>query len=686
MIVFEIKHFKLLYILLLLFTIYSYSYSQNTKIDSLKKEISKKDDIFRIPILHKIAMQYSIKKTDSAIKYAQEAIFLSNFYKKYDSIGELYIILGKNYKEKIDFKSSLNYYNLALEVLKNQKGKEKKISDLYNSMGIIYGRIYNYERAFYYFHLAVNNMLKNNETDRLPPVLNNIGLVFLHIKEYEKAKNYFDRALFISKQNNNLASSISALFNLSALYDDLNKHKISLKYQFEALNISLKLNDTLKAAISNLNIGISYNKLNEPNTAIKHLIQAQKTFEKSSDAYKYYLTFTFQNLGTSYLKLKDYKKAYDYLKQAYEVSVKINDNGCIKNSFENLSKYYEKVSDYKKALDYYKKYKNINDSIYTKESSDKIAELQVRYETEEKEKENEILRQKNTIQQLAIQKQIYLRNTFIAVSGIVILLIVLVLYRFYIKKKANKLLSEKNKMITEQKEKLELANATKDKFFTLLAHDLKTPFFVIMKYAHYLKLEIDKMSINERDSIINELNEYTEHIYGLLENLLTWSRSQRGMIHLKKEMLNISEIINDAIRTYNYEHYIKNITVKTEIPDYMNVYGDKYTLKTVIGNIFNNAIKFTHQNGEISIVAQINNDKNIEIAISDNGVGIDEDKINSLFTIGESYSTEGTMNEKGTGLGLLICKEFIDLNNGVIKVSSQKGIGSTFTIVLPSSN
>ncbi len=350
----------------------------------------------------------------------------------------------------------------------------------------------------------------------------------------------------------------------------------------------------------------------------------------------------------------------------------------------NFSKYYETTGDYQKALDYYKKYKSINDSIYTKENSDKIAEMQVRYETEEKEKENEILKQKNTIQQLAIQKQIYLRNTFISVSGIVILLIVLVLYRFYVKKKANKLLSEKNKMITLQKEKLELANATKDKFFTLLAHDLKTPFYVIMKYAHYLKLEIDKISVNERNTLISELNDYTDNIYLLIENLLTWSRSQRGMIHLKKEMLNISEIINDSIRIYSYEFHLKNISVKTEIPDTLQIYADKYTVKTIVGNLLNNAIKFTHQKGEIIIGAKVNQNDNIEIFISDNGVGIEDDKIGNLFIIGESFSTEGTMNEKGTGLGLIICKEFIDLNNGIIGVSSKKGIGSTFTIELPS--
>jgi signal transduction histidine kinase len=671
-------------LLVFIFIIFFSSVFSQPKIDSLRIELNKRKGSDRIPILHSLALQFSVKKPDSAINYAKEAIFLSNLYKKEDSIGELYQILGKNYKEKIDFKSSLNYYTLALEIYKNQKNKEKKISELYNSMGIIYGKIYNYERAFYYFHLAVNNMLKNNDFDRLPPILNNIGLIYLHIKDYEKAKENFLRALYISKSNNNLASSVSSLFNLSALYDNLDNQKISLKYQFEALEICIKLKDTLKTAISKLNIGIFYNKLSEPNTAIKYLNEAQEIFEKSSDAYKYYQTYTLQNLGSAYLKLKENDKAYNYLKQAYDISVKIKDNGCIRNSFENFSKFYEKTGDYKTALEYYKKYKSINDSIFTKENSDKIAEMQVRYETEEKEKENEILRQKNTIQQLAIQKQIYLRNTFIAVSGIVILLIVLVLYRFYIKKKANKLLSEKNKMITEQKEKLELANATKDKFFTLLAHDLKTPFYVIMKYAHYLKLEIDKMSINERDAIINELNDYTEHIYGLLENLLTWSRSQRGMIHLKKEMLNVAEIVEDSAKTYSYEQQTKEIKLTIEIPENLLIYADKYTIKTVIGNIYNNAIKFTNIGGEIKINATKNVKNNVEILISDNGVGIDEDKIESLFTIGESYSTEGTMNEKGTGLGLIICKEFIDLNNGDIRVVSKKNEGSTFIIELPS--
>ncbi|WP_111707625.1 sensor histidine kinase [Lutibacter citreus] len=264
-------------------------------------------------------------------------------------------------------------------------------------------------------------------------------------------------------------------------------------------------------------------------------------------------------------------------------------------------------------------------------------------------------------------------------------------------KRHNKLLqqivNERTADISNQKEKLQnqaielkannkklnILNSTKDKFFTIISHDLRSPFNGILGFSDILNTEYDSMDDADRKRIIGMINKSSKLAFELLDNLLIWARTQTGRIEINKEILNLKELVESSIAPYKFNASKKNIEIILNIPPDTELFIDRNTSVTFIGNLVNNAIKFTPQGGTITINYKENED-NIELHIIDTGVGMTAEVLGKLFRIDENISTNGTNNEKGTGLGLILCKEFINQNGGDISVISEVGKGSDFII------
>jgi len=224
-------------------------------------------------------------------------------------------------------------------------------------------------------------------------------------------------------------------------------------------------------------------------------------------------------------------------------------------------------------------------------------------------------------------------------------------------------------------------NATKDKFFSIIAHDLKSPFNTIIGFADLLDTDYEDYSDEERKKFINILSKTSKNTFSLLENLLTWARSQRGKIIIKKERLNIKKLVDETILPYSGNASLKNIKIKNNVPVELQIFADKETIKIVISNLINNGIKFTHVDGKISVSAEVK-ENIVEICIQDNGVGMSKNVLDKLFRIEESFTNSGTNKEKGTGLGLILCKEFVEKNGGKIWAESEVGRGSKFKFTI----
>lgn len=236
--------------------------------------------------------------------------------------------------------------------------------------------------------------------------------------------------------------------------------------------------------------------------------------------------------------------------------------------------------------------------------------------------------------------------------------------------------------LNEQTKQLKELNSTKDRFFSIIAHDLKSPFNTILGISELLATEYNELTEDQRLYYIQSLNTSSNSAYKLLENLLEWARLQRGNIEIQNVVLNLRELVNESTELHLSNAIKKGITVVNNIPENISITADTNSIKTVIRNLFNNAIKYTLNGGLIEFNAvRIGNIA--EISIKDTGIGMSQSTISKLFRIDESQSTPGTNNETGTGLGLIICKELITKNNGKIWVESELGKGTVFKISIP---
>ncbi len=245
--------------------------------------------------------------------------------------------------------------------------------------------------------------------------------------------------------------------------------------------------------------------------------------------------------------------------------------------------------------------------------------------------------------------------------------------------------SEPEPESTTSEEELRLLNATKDKFFSIIAHDLKNPFNSLLGFSELLKNDFESYNTEEVKRFIGIIYESSKHGFDLLENLLQWSRSQTGRIAFLPDLVSLRDIINGSVDLLKSSADNKEIKIYNELKDELEVFGDIEMLSTVFRNLISNAIKFTPRNGRIKIKSK-RNSKTVEVSVIDTGVGISEEKIPDLFRIDRQVSTFGTANEKGTGLGLILCKEFIDKHKGRIKVTSERKNGSEFKVILPAQN
>ncbi len=227
-------------------------------------------------------------------------------------------------------------------------------------------------------------------------------------------------------------------------------------------------------------------------------------------------------------------------------------------------------------------------------------------------------------------------------------------------------------------EELQELNATKDKFFSIIAHDLKTPFHSILGLSEIIKDEAKHLDIETVEQYAGIIHSTSKNTFQLLENLLDWARIQRSQISFKPVSIILKKLVNEVVELMEEKSNSKMITVLNNIPDNQIVSADEDMLKTVLRNLVSNALKFTPVNGKIEIHV-VSKENSIEISVKDTGTGMKQDDISKIFKIGSSFSKRGTENENGTGLGLVLCKEFVEKQGGKIWVESEEGKGSTFT-------
>jgi signal transduction histidine kinase len=287
---------------------------------------------------------------------------------------------------------------------------------------------------------------------------------------------------------------------------------------------------------------------------------------------------------------------------------------------------------------------------------------------EKKEKENQLLKKNNQIQKMQL--------ILLTLVSIFVLIIALVTHnRYRIKKKTEQVLRA-------SEQKLKNMNAAKDRLFTIIAHDLGSPLNSLLLSAGHLKNHFRALEEHDIEEFIHNIYRQTRDMADLLENLLQWARVQIGKIEQNPEAVDMHLLTEETLLQVKYTAQNKHIRLASHIMENTIAWADKHMMKAVMRNLLSNAVKYSHPGGEIQITSTDAGNR-IEITVSDFGVGMTEEKAERLFKEEIHESTRGTGNEKGTGLGLVLCKEFVEKNGGEIHVHSQLNNGSHFTFTLP---
>ena len=237
--------------------------------------------------------------------------------------------------------------------------------------------------------------------------------------------------------------------------------------------------------------------------------------------------------------------------------------------------------------------------------------------------------------------------------------------------------------IKKRNNELLMTNAEKDKFFSIIAHDLRSPFQGFLGMTEVMSENVGEFSIEELVKLIGDLNKSAQNLYKLLQNLLEWAQLKKGSTNFTPEELPLSITISGCVEQINKRAIQKGITITNEVPGEQKVFADERMLNSITSNLLSNAVKFTRKEGKVSITAHAINGGMVEVAVHDTGVGISEGVVNKLFKIDEKIGSEGTDGELSTGLGLLLCKEFVEKHGGKIWVESAENIGSTFYFTMP---
>ncbi len=510
-----------------------------------------------------------------------------------------------------------------------------------------------YEESVGYLYEAMRlKQLVGENTGMLEGVL---GSVYGRIGDMDKTRQYFHLALnkrdsahlnFIMITNNNFGEAFyqngfydSAHYYFSKAVELASENEVDYAYRFFRGNVgmvNLKLGNVDSAEVQltgavellgDTNAGLTFQSL---------LAELYKHIGKSNEAIK---------IVRSVIKKAEINGSQEQVRDGYKI----------------LSEIYEEVGDYKQSLLAYREFIEVENSIRDIETVRKIGEIQTEYEVGQKQAELDLVNAERDKERLV--------TIGISLLAVVLLILGLVILKYYRQKeKTNK--------------ELERLNQTKDKFFSIISHDLRGPVSSFFGISRMIKSLVNRQQTEQLLAIADDIDESVDRLSALLDNLLNWAMQQQGHFPNVPEKVDLNEVTEDLIRTLDTMAKGKQIDLKAQIEGPIHLWVDKNTTMTILRNLANNALKFTPDGGSVTISAAKQADLAV-IKVIDSGVGIPQEKLKNLFQLQDKKSTYGTSGEKGLGLGLQLVYEFVEMNGGKIEVTSEEGVGTTFTVSLP---
>ncbi|MCS6968874.1 MAG: tetratricopeptide repeat protein [Bernardetiaceae bacterium] len=552
--------------------------------------------------------------------------------------AELQMELGKRYRLMGNYTHAISNLLEALKVFESHQ-QQFKAGECYNAIGVTYLDANKPEEAIRMFQKALQIYQTLNQVRQVAKAINNIGEIYRRKGDWSNAEKHYQQAYELASKENDLHLQAVLLNNFGETHYKTGKYPQALSFQHRALQLSKYLKDTE---------GIAYSLI-----AIAQI----------------------------YLTLQRYDSAAYYGQQGLTLAKQNNITYLIKDGLLVMKQVNALRGKVKQAMRYADSILLLADTIYNQDKSRLILQSMYQYELGRQQSQIELLEKERIINnQKLLNAELNRIVTYIVIAACVVIVSLLVHFlwqrQLYVKE-----LARQNATLDAKNQELKMLNQTKDKLFSIIAHDLRSPLSALKNVLDMV--DFDLLSPSEFIELAADIRHHLQSLLYTLNNLLEWAYIQiKSGDQLHQESVNISEIIAETVNFYQEVARQKEIHLVTRLADSLTAKVDKNHLRFVLRNLVHNAIKFSYPGGEVLIESLPEpGNKQVKILVQDFGKGIETSVMENLFSPAVLSST-GTAGEKGTGLGLMLCKEFINKNNGEILVNSQPEKGSVFTIVL----
>lgn len=511
-------------------------------------------------------------------------------------------------------------------------------------------------------------------------ILHELGRVYTQADSTGEARSTYTTLLRLSRDSKQEKRESDALFYLGVISTRENKYDSALALHKESLKLKRTLQDKAGEVTSLNTIGDLYLQMKNEDRALANYVAALEISQALKDDHA--IAISYNNAGRLYFHQKNYSRALSNFELGFQKAQQARSLDQMKVSTDYISQCYKESGEFQKSLQYREQSIEIESMIQREKDERKLLELENSSVLEAKEQAIDKLEAKRLAHEKQLQEERRTRYFLFALIGLTAVVAGLIFSLYRNKQKTNLVLQAANEKIMQQNAQLQQLNATKDKFFSIISHDLKGPLNSLTSFSGLLINYFDSLSKEEIQTLAKDLDKSLKNLFALLENLLEWSRSQTGAIEFKPAAFDLSELVQENIDLLSAQAGAKSIKLEYENPTLTPVMAHKNSVTTVIRNLISNSIKFTPTGGTITVSVKKSSDEAL-VSIADTGVGMSKEVIDKIFRIDAKHSTKGTADEKGTGLGLVLCKDFVEKNNGSIGVHSEEGKGSTFYFTLP---
>ncbi|MGV3705513.1 MAG: tetratricopeptide repeat-containing sensor histidine kinase [Arcticibacter sp.] len=508
--------------------------------------------------------------------------------------------------------------------------------------------------------------------------LNVIGLIHLAQGNRELSLEEFSKAATLNMKVGDRYRLSTNYFNMGLAYNELNLTDSALTAFSKAIKISTEIRHLNMQAMASNRLGDTHFKRNEIDAAIRYYSSVLNNDEYQND---WENSFAYTGLAQCFEKQGRYRNAVKYAGRGLELAEKKKVKWDAERAFRVLHHSYAKLGDYRLAYKYLLLNKSFSDSLL---NESKVKELNALQLNHQKAVNRVLIKEKEmALQKSLLSKQVLFLSVFII--ALLIFLLFVLFRNVRVKNRLNKDLTKKSVHLEERKEEIKQQNSelnelnrTKDQLFSIISHDLRSPFAAILGTLQLLKtVEVDR---DELTYLLDTLYEQTAATSAMTDNLLVWARSQQEGISARFSRVQLSEVMMEVLTVFQNIATEKRIEIRHEIDKDAYSYADRDHVKIILQNLLANAIKFTPAKGRIAILYGAHQGTTC-VSIQDNGVGMSENKIQQLFhRSGKDISTAGTNNETGIGIGLVLVKKFVDANQGTLVVNSAENEGTTFRV------